>query len=435
MAPGDAAILLARFAAKVELDPDALAVLRLSMLDWAAVGLAGTNEPIAQILRAQAYEEAGTPQASMFADDVRVPARMAALVNGTTSHALDYDDTHFAHIGHTSVATLPAAMAVGELTNAGGAEIQAAALIGMEASVAVGLWLGRKHYQVGYHQTATAGAFGATLAAARLLGLTEVQMGMALGLVSTRTSGLRSQFGTMGKPMNAGLAAANGVEAALLVSKGLVSSPLALDGPQGFGDTHHGEGYSDALTELGQVWRFGVVQHKFHACCHGLHAALEALAGFEGDVDRIAQVAITTHPRWMSVCNVATPATGLEAKFSYAHVTALRLMGHDTARLESFDDALTQEPALAALRGKVRVQPDEALSEMQVKVSIFEQDGACVELSHDLNLPLPLETRQRRVIAKATSLIGAKRADHLWELIQNNASAVTFATALRNRMR
>ena len=76
--------------------------------------------------------------------------------------------------------------------------------------------LGRKHYERGFHQTATAGAFGATVAAGRLLGLTSEQMRNALSLVGTRASGLKSQFGTMGKPFNAGVAASNGVEAALL---------------------------------------------------------------------------------------------------------------------------------------------------------------------------------------------------------------------------
>jgi 2-methylcitrate dehydratase PrpD len=256
---------LAGFARDAAPAGPAAQVLRLSLLDWCAVAFAGRDEPVARALRAQAREEGGAPQAALVGAPVRAPARMAALVNGATSHALDYDDTHFAHIGHPSVAVIPAALAAGELAGASGADVQAAALVGAEASVRVGLWLGRGHYQAGFHQTATAGAFGATLAAARLLGLDHDQTVMALGLASTRASGLKGQFGTMGKPLNAGLAASTGVEAALWARHGVTSDTRGLEGPQGFGPTHHGAGAAGALDGLGRDWLFEGVHHKFHA--------------------------------------------------------------------------------------------------------------------------------------------------------------------------
>ena len=83
----------------------------------------------------------------------------------------------------------------------------------------------------------------------------------------------------MGKPYNAGIAASNGVEAALLVQRGLASNPLSLEAEQGFGPTHAGQASAEALDGLGQTWMFDQISHKFHACCHGLHATLEALGG------------------------------------------------------------------------------------------------------------------------------------------------------------
>ncbi|WP_295454696.1 MmgE/PrpD family protein, partial [uncultured Pseudophaeobacter sp.] len=158
---------LAEFATS-DLQPTGLArqMARLSALDWLACGIAGTEEPVSRLLRDQALSEAGAPQATLFGSS-QVPARMAALANGTISHALDYDDTHFAHIGHPSVAVIPAALAVAEQVGAGRNAMKIAALIGMELSIRTGLWLGRGHYQVGFHQTATAGAFGAAAAAGR----------------------------------------------------------------------------------------------------------------------------------------------------------------------------------------------------------------------------------------------------------------------------
>ncbi|WP_457647842.1 MmgE/PrpD family protein, partial [Profundibacter sp.] len=250
-------------------------VFRLSLLDWCAVGLAGVKEPVSVAVRDMVLAEGGTGEAFVFGTDVALPARAAALANGAISHALDFDDTHFLHIGHPSVTIFPAALAVAQRVGATGAEFLAAALAGYEASVRIGQWLGRAHYEAGFHMTATAGCFGAAIAAARLLGADVVQMGAALGLASTRASGLKAQFGSMGKPYNAGMAASAGVEAALLAVSGMTSDASGL---HSFAAGHAGERNAAALEGLGQVFVTSAVSHKFHACCHGTHAALEALA-------------------------------------------------------------------------------------------------------------------------------------------------------------
>ncbi len=173
---------LAAFAAgPVSTTASARLVTSLSALDWISVGRSGVTEPVSQITRDMVLGEAGAGQATLFGAGA-APARSAALVNGTTSHALDYDDTHFAHIGHPSVAVFPAALAMGQAENKPLVDVLEAALVGMEVSIRVGLWLGRDHYQTGFHQTATAGAFGAAAAAARLAGLNSEQIQLVLGL-------------------------------------------------------------------------------------------------------------------------------------------------------------------------------------------------------------------------------------------------------------
>lgn len=425
---------LSEFAAqtqKGDLPEAALHMMRLSMLDWAAVGLAGRDEPVARITRDMVLDEGGAPQAGLIGHAGRVPARAAALSNGATSHALDYDDTHFAHIGHPSVAVIPAALAVGEAQDADGAALQAAALIGVEASIRVGVWLGRDHYQTGFHQTATAGAFGAGLAAARLMGLDAEGCAMVLGLLATRASGLKSQFGTMGKPFNAGLAAANGVEAAQLVARGFVANPQALESPQGFGPTHAGQDIKSAVQGLGKEWLFDTISHKFHACCHGLHAVLEAgLTLAPLDPAMIDRIEVTTHPRWMSVCNQIAPMTGLGAKFSYGTVLAMQVLGHDTAVLGSYSDAVCADPALQALRTRVHVTADDSVAETATRLRVVLRDGAVREARHDLNAPMSLALRQDKIAAKARSLLGTPRADALWSLIEGEASARKLAASL-----
>ncbi len=393
--------------------PEALEMARLSVFDWATCGLAGLDEPVARIVRAAAQSDAGAPLATLIGSG-RVPTRAAALVNGTISHALDYDDTHFGHIGHPSVAVVPAALALAETTGAPMEDFIAAVLIGAEASIRVGLWLGRAHYQAGFHQTATAGAIGATVATCRLAGADDRQCMHAIGLAATRAAGLKSQFGTMGKPYNAGLAAETGVVAATLALAGMTSTPLGLSGPQGLGPTHHGVADMAALDGLGDEWSFLGISHKFHACCHGLHAMLGAVQGLAADPAQVVAVIVRTHPRWLSVCNIAAPRTGLEAKFSYRLTCAMALAGVDTGATATFSEAMACRADLAALRDLVSVVADNGLTEMQAAVQVTLRGGAVLTATHDLAVSLPYELRSERLRAKTTALLGAARADDLW---------------------
>lgn len=418
LVPASITARIAAFASdrNLQVPAAALAVTRLSLMDWAAVSLAGLDEPVARMVRDLVAEEAGAAQATLFGLGWKVPARAAALANGALSHALDYDDTHFAYVGHPSVAIFPAALAMAERQGASGMAFLEAALIGMESACRIGHWLGTGHYNHGFHQTATAGAFGAAMAAGRLLGLSGEQLRHALGITATRASGLKSQFGTMGKPFNAGIAAANGIEAALLAEKGFVSRPDGLECLQGFGDTHAGEmrDVEASLAGLGRDFWFEAVQHKFHACCHGLHASLEALQtlrqqpGFSPDA--VASVAIRTNPRWLKVCNIASPATGLEAKFSYRLSSAMALAGRETGALQTFSDAICQDPALLPLRDRVEVTGDATISDTATHVRLTFRDNSSAEAAFDLDAPLPFETRRAKVQGKVRALLAPAAA-------------------------
>ena len=397
---------------------DAAQMMRLSLFDWAACGIAGAREK--EFAGFAQMQKALATGAHAVLGGGTASAAAAALINGTLSHALDYDDTHFAHIGHPSVAVIPAVLALAEDRNVGLHTLIDAATLGVEASVLVGLWLGRDHYQVGYHQTATAGAFGATVAACRLLNLDKDVTRYALGLCASMASGIKAQFGTMAKPLNAGLAARTGVEAALWAQAGMTAAQDGLAGPLGFGPTHHGMDTPVSLP-TGE-WHILSISHKFHACCHGLHAMLEAL-GQADDMSPadIEKVHILTHPRWMSVCNIPDPQTGLAAKFSYRQTAAMRLLGHDTGGIGNFTDAITRDPAIMALREKVSVSADDRLSETQAEVSITMQSGAIHRLKHDLLAPMTLDLRATKLRRKAAALLTEERATALWEAAQGSA--------------
>lgn len=420
-----------------DIPASARTMARFSLFDWMVCGRAGVDEPLAVILRDYVAGEGGRPLASVIGGG-QVPSRAAALVNGATSHALDYDDTHFGHVGHPSVGIYPAALAVGEEVGASAADVADAFLIGAEASVRLGMVLGAVHYNRGFHQTATAGAFGATIAAGRLFGLTRDQMRVALGLCATRASGLKSQFGTMGKPYNAGIAAANGVECAALARAGFTSADDGVMGLQGFVPTH-----SDAPSEVG-VWDapppatflFEDIKYKLHACCHGTHAMIEALVAAKWDhnltIDRVASLTLRTSPRWLSVCDIKAPRTGLEVKFSYNWLAGMVLSGIPTSSDRIYSDGLAADAGLAAFAGKVSVVGDALVGDMQAVGLVTLTDGSSLPFAHDLAArlePLALETSLR---AKASGLIGAQ-ATALWQMVAglDNGSAADLGRGLR----
>ena len=393
---------------------------RFSLFDWIVVTRAGSTQPLSRIIRDFVADEGGRPAATVAGSATRLPARAAALANGTISHALDFDDTHFAYVGHPSVAILPAALAIAEDVGASAMQVCEAFLLGAEAACRLGMVLGRAHYLRGFHQTATSGAFGATLAAGRLLGLTPAQMRQALSLVATRASGLKSQFGTMGKPFNAGIAASNGIEAACLAKRGFVSCDDGIGGPQGFIDTH-----SNSDSDL-PAWDkpppgtfvFENVKYKLHACCHGLHAAInglqEARRSHNLAPERVGRIALRVNPRWLQVCNIAQPRTGLEIKFSYRFLAAMVLHGIDTAADDAYSDALCGDPALIAFARRVDVEGDEQVSDTAAEMVIELADGRRIEISHDLAARIADDDIERGLRGKARGLLGQAQADRIW---------------------
>lgn len=410
------------------LPPDMLALARLSVLDWLVCGLAGRAEPLADKMRLFARAEAKSGSASLFGG-FSAPPRLAAMVNGAVSHALDYDDTHFDHVGHLSVGVMPAALALAEDRDASAAGICAAFLLGAEGAIRLGRVLGAAHYNRGFHQTATAGAFGAALAAGRLAGLDARGIRRALGLCATRASGLKSQFGTMGKPLNAGLAAANGVEAVQLAALGFTTAADGIFGPQGFVETHSDAPDPAALRADPEGFRFRENRYKFHACCHGLHAMIEGLRAAcptPPDPGQVARVVVRTAPRWLRVCDIKRPGTGLEVKFSYGWLAAMVLTGRDTGDERIYTDALAIDPGLGDLAARVEISGDPGLTDQQVRGEVVLTDGRRSGFDHDLSQAVPAPILRARLQAKARSLLGAGAGPvlDLWGRLDSDPGSV-----------
>ena len=200
-----------------------------------------------------------------------------------------------------------------------------------------------------------------------------------------------------------------------------------MEGSSGFAATHHGAAYQSALDGLGDEWLFETVSHKFHACCHGLHAALEAARELDIAEPEVAEIKIKTHPRWMSVCNQLSPTTGLGAKFSYRTVIAMQAMGYDTAVPGNYTDKVCADLRIKSLRDRVTVEADESLSETQAHLSLLRRDGIRLNATHDLLTPMSLSDREDRVRAKAAKLIGADDSDAIWSMLRTGGRAHDLA--------
>lgn len=403
-----------------QLPPQSRDLARMSLFDWIVCGIGGQQEPVAINIRHYIKGNQASGIASVFGGDHASPVS-AALANGTISHALDYDDTHFSHIGHLSVGIFPAALAVAQETGASIDNMVDAFLVGAESAIRIGLVLGSGHYERGFHQTATAGAFGATIAAARLYDLSRSECRAALGLCATRASGLKNQFGTMGKPLNAGYSASNGVECARLAALGMTSVDDGLEGQQGFIETHS-EQPSAALDSNGFL--FDKIRYKLHACCHGAHAMSEAILkaqdqhGFS--IKDVQQLQVSVHPKWLRVCDIKKPRTGLEVKFSYAWLAGMILNGVSTADPKAYTDALSQDSELQAFAEKVMVTGAADILDTAAKISIDLAGDAKVDCEHDLMEEIDSDLLARRLRDKAMAVIG-DRYEALWTHIFDNA--------------
>jgi 2-methylcitrate dehydratase PrpD len=409
------------------LSAEARQLVRQCVLDYVAVTLAGAGEPLTAIVLAELQEQGGAADATIFLHGGKLPALSAALVNGTAAHALDYDDVNLAMPGHPSAAILPALLALGEATHASGADLMAAFVAGYETQCRIGLLVAPAHYDDGFHATGTIGAFGSAVACAHLMKLDAERAAHAFGIAGTQAAGLRSLFGTMGKPFHAGKAAYNGALAARLAKRGFVARPDILECEQGFARTHSADFDPDramAPPPLGLHLRANLF--KYHAACYLTHAAIEAARTLKAQhaiaPEQAKAVRIRVDRGCAGVCNIAEPRAGLEAKFSLRFTMALALAGADTSKLSVFSDEITHDEEMNRLRDKVTVEFASGWPITLAEVEIALDDGRVVTARHDSGVPAGnVATQGRRLEEKFSALVaplvGTKRADALRETI------------------
>jgi 2-methylcitrate dehydratase PrpD len=355
------------FVATCAVPPEARRAAQAAWLDTIGVILAGSIERPARVVQKMCDVEGRGP-CRVAGTELTVAPGAAALANGTAAHALDYDDMCFVSLAHPSAPLVPAALAAGELYASSGRDLLDAYAVGFEVECALGRSVNPSHYARGWHCTSTLGSVGAAAAVARLMRLDASTTAHALSIAASEASGLKENFGTMVKPLHAGLAARNGVTAALLAGGGFTASDAAIDGPQGFvaATSEEDRDLSAVLRDLGSRWEIvetGITV-KLYPSCAATHPSLDALLdlrrrhGFAPD--EVEAIEVTVDRVTPSVLIYPEPRSGLEAKFSMQFcLAAAAVAGH--VGIDTFDDTRVADPAIRRLASRVTMRVDDTL--------------------------------------------------------------------------
>ncbi|TWS98288.1 MmgE/PrpD family protein [Reyranella sp. CPCC 100927] len=410
------------------LPADVVELAKQCLLDWFAVTLAAADDPLVRILASDAEEEGGKPLATLVGLGTRVARLQAALINGAASHALDYDDVNMWMSGHPTVTFTPALLAQAEGNRVSGRAFIEAFIAGYETAGRAGWLVAPGHYARGFHATATIGAFAAAAACARLLGLDAERTATAFGIAGTQAAGLKSVFGTMCKPLHAGMAARAGLSAARWAAKGFTSRGDILECAQGFAATHSADFNPErALGAPPNDFHIRNNLFKYHAACYLTHAPIECVKALRLNhaiqPEDVRAIRLKIDGETDKVCNIQQPTSGLEAKFSLKLTTAFALAGVDTAALSSYSAANAGNARLARLRDKVAIDFQSGWPHTQAEMSIELTDGRHFEARHDSGVPESDVSRQGdKLVAKyrslATPVLGEAKAEALLSAVQ-----------------
>lgn len=388
-----------------QLPAEVVTVANQCVLDWFGCAVVGSREPLAQILRDQFGQRAG--QCSVVGSDLKLEAPTAALLNGASGHALDYDDTGSRTLCHSTAPVLPAVLAIAEEIGATGEQLVCAFVVGVEVLGRISLAMGSDHYARGWHTTATFGTFGATAAVAHLLRLNKETYSVAMGLAASHAGGVKANFGTMTKPFHPGRAAESGVNCARLAAAGLTANPDAVLGNQGFV-----QAASNAATatkkHAGKApagaddWMILGTLFKYHAACHLTHSSIESVLTLKAGLPAqdLSSLTITVHPSLLDVCGIPSPKTGLEGKFSLHGTASLALQDFDTSDPATFVDAVISGSAVQSLIPKIKVETDTSLGQFQSKVVWVDNRQVSHEAFNDLSEPVTDFAAQGRKLEK-----------------------------------
>jgi 2-methylcitrate dehydratase PrpD len=391
-----------------DIPADVIAVGKGHLLDSLGCGLAGSISLAGKITRDYlTHGGGGAGESTMLGAKETMAPRFAAFANGLAMHADDFDDTGPQPSPernggiHATVPVFAATLALAEPQGRSGRDVMEAVHIGVEVSCKLNHAINPEHYTRGYHSTATIGMFGATAAAARVLGLDDSQFAYSLGIAASQSSGLRGNFGSMMNPFHAGHVAECGVVSAELARRGFTSSKTLLDDPKigFFQATADGYDPDAVIGKLGQPWAFidpGMWIKPFPcgALTHPALTALIDLAHAENiNPDDVKAVSVQTNQHLVNTLIHNKPQSALQTKFSMPFAAAVALQRRRMS-LGEFTEETVRDPALQALMAKVSfsayTKKEPGYSNVTTLLTVEMTDGRIFSLRADYGKGNPL---------------------------------------------
>lgn len=373
-----------------DFSPEMQHIAKRCIMDGIGVILAGSTEPCTRIVRDYVCSVEGKKESTLLEKGrTQAPAHLAALVNGTAGHAMDWDDTVLSNtpdraaLLHPTLPPLVAGLAMGEKLRASGRELLLAFLVGFEVECKIAEAIHPDHWVRGFHTSNTCGVFGATTTATKLMGLPVKQVRSAFGIATSMAAGVIVNFGTMAKPLHVGRAAENGIVSAQLAALGFEAHPDALEGPKGF--FHAFAGGFNPHKIHGKLGRpFSIIDPgvsiKPYPCGALGHPAMDAMRALLIQHDlRPEQV---DHVEVATGSNVLPPKgplryrkaqTVLQAKFCLPFQMASMIIRRKAGTME-FTEEFVQSPAVQDMMDRVEAVVDpgiDALGRHKI-VSVIE---------------------------------------------------------------
>ncbi len=357
-----------------DLPDEVIALGKKSILDGLGLALAGSVARSGELVRRHLESLKLAPgPATIIGSAIKIAPRFAAFANGVAIHADDYDDTQLAVaadrvyglLTHPTAPALPAALAVGEALDKSGRDVMLAYHLGVEVECKIAEAIDPRHYQTGFHATATCGTFAAAAAAAKLMDLDDDATARALSIAGSQSAGLRENFGTMTKPFHAGRASESGVVAADFAALGWTAADTILEAPRGF-FAAAGGGYDEAaiVGKLGAPWTFAspgisIKPHPSGSLTHpGMTEMLRLIRAENIRPDQVVRVRVGTNSNMPNALIHHRPRNELQAKFSMEFCMAILLLER-RAGLNEFTDEIVLRPDVQQMIEKVDFVVDE----------------------------------------------------------------------------
>lgn len=353
-----------------DLPPVVVAATKRYLLDTLGVAIGGVVTPHGKAMQAFLRGLGEQDEATPLGTHLRVSSLHAALANGTFIRALEMEDTSDAAVMHVAPGTIGAVLALAEQQRCTGLGMLTAIALGYEVSVRVGIAVSPSHAARGFHPSGTCGSFGATAAAARLLGLTESQTVAALGLAGLQAAGLFQPTEPIWRyltSLNGGRAAHLGVTAALLARAGFPGSPTVFEAPYGF-CAIHADSFdpSTIISGLGTRYLMPEVGLKLFPSSRFTQAPLATAIllkhRYKLDAEGIAEVVAKGIPLVIDAGNKPTPPSELDAQASIQYTVAVAL-SKGSYGLEDVSPESLRAPAIQRLMAKVKLEVDPGLEE------------------------------------------------------------------------